>query len=90
MTFTNLPIEVDENGKTKIRDGVSDPYGVDTKPIWEYDPSQPGASSAPPRLKEWSIDPVTRVAGALAVHTCLLYTSPSPRDLSTSRMPSSA
>ena len=24
------------------------------------------------------------------VHTCLLYTSPSPRDLSTSRMPSSA
>ena len=25
-----------------------------------------------------------------AVYTCLLYTSPSPRDLSTSRMPSSA
>ena len=24
------------------------------------------------------------------VHNCLLYTSPSPRDLSTSRMPSSA
>ena len=71
MTFTNLPIEVDENGKTKIRDGVTDPYGVDTKPIWEYDPSQSGASSAPPRLKEWSIDPVTRVAGALAVHTTL-------------------
>ena len=27
---------------------------------------------------------------ALSPHTCLLYTSPSPRDLSTSRMPSSA
>ena len=27
---------------------------------------------------------------AFAVGTCLLYTSPSPRDLSTSRMPSSA
>ena len=26
----------------------------------------------------------------VAVITCLLYTSPSPRDLSTSRMPSSA
>ena len=26
----------------------------------------------------------------VTVHTCLLYTSPSPRDLSTSRMPSSA
>ena len=25
-----------------------------------------------------------------SIHTCLLYTSPSPRDLSTSRMPSSA
>ena len=27
---------------------------------------------------------------ALAMNICLLYTSPSPRDLSTSRMPSSA
>ena len=27
---------------------------------------------------------------AMATETCLLYTSPSPRDLSTSRMPSSA
>ena len=26
----------------------------------------------------------------LEINTCLLYTSPSPRDLSTSRMPSSA
>ena len=30
------------------------------------------------------------VTWALAFATCLLYTSPSPRDLSTSRMPSSA
>ena len=29
-------------------------------------------------------------AGSVCCHTCLLYTSPSPRDLSTSRMPSSA
>ena len=28
--------------------------------------------------------------GNCAYHACLLYTSPSPRDLSTSRMPSSA
>ena len=27
---------------------------------------------------------------SLTFHICLLYTSPSPRDLSTSRMPSSA
>ena len=30
------------------------------------------------------------VFGLLMAGTCLLYTSPSPRDLSTSRMPSSA
>ena len=29
-------------------------------------------------------------ASVVTVYTCLLYTSPSPRDLSTSRMPSSA
>ena len=33
---------------------------------------------------------VTQFALELEVYTCLLYTSPSPRDLSTSRMPSSA
>ena len=31
-----------------------------------------------------------REAGIRATNVCLLYTSPSPRDLSTSRMPSSA
>ena len=30
------------------------------------------------------------VLGAGSMYPCLLYTSPSPRDLSTSRMPSSA
>ena len=30
------------------------------------------------------------VAASGLLHVCLLYTSPSPRDLSTSRMPSSA
>ena len=41
----------------------------------------------------WSTDPRGRVIDPLHEEiqlTCLLYTSPSPRDLSTSRMPSSA
>ena len=39
--------------------------------------------------RESSIDmPFSATTGY--VNTCLLYTSPSPRDLSTSRMPSSA
>ena len=33
---------------------------------------------------------VRNLASAPWPYTCLLYTSPSPRDLSTSRMPSSA
>ena len=33
---------------------------------------------------------ITRINNAVRAQGCLLYTSPSPRDLSTSRMPSSA
>ena len=33
---------------------------------------------------------VSTTSGNTEIRTCLLYTSPSPRDLSTSRMPSSA
>ena len=42
------------------------------------------------RNRETIISPCVGLAPSLNVCTCLLYTSPSPRDLSTSRMPSSA
>jgi len=39
----------------------------------------------------WSLDTSPgQVAAVTRAEVCLLYTSPSPRDLSTSRMPSSA
>ena len=40
----------------------------------------------------WGLEaiPFEEGVGVFEVHHCLLYTSPSPRDLSTSRMPSSA
>ena len=38
----------------------------------------------------WNQAPLTDAFATTPYHTCLLYTSPSPRDLSTSRMPSSA
>jgi len=49
---------------------------------------------SPDHVREFSslaefIDEMTRIGGG-QVKICLLYTSPSPRDLSTSRMPSSA
>ena len=39
---------------------------------------------------EGSAVTAVRIAGINHEYACLLYTSPSPRDLSTSRMPSSA
>ncbi|MGH9266823.1 MAG: nickel-dependent hydrogenase large subunit, partial [Acidimicrobiales bacterium] len=55
--------------------GVGDPYGIRQAPepkSFVRRQAGPGAQlAAPPRLREWSIDPVTRVAGALAVHTTL-------------------
>ena len=40
--------------------------------------------------KQWKAGFAYRGQGPLLYIICLLYTSPSPRDLSTSRMPSSA
>ena len=51
------------------------------------EPAEPGSPNEAPVTAEpanASTDPIE------AATSCLLYTSPSPRDLSTSRMPSSA
>ncbi len=74
MCFKNLPVEFDQDGKAYLREGVGDPYTVTSAAPRRYVRSQegPGAMLAsPPRLRDWNIDPVTRVAGALAVHTVL-------------------
>ncbi len=74
MCFKNLPIEFDASGKARLREGVSDPWTVNAVARKGYvrRRSGPGAQlQAPPRLREWSIDPMTRVAGALAIHTVL-------------------
>ena len=76
MCFKNLPITFDESGKARLAEGVSDPYAVAVAEPRDFvrgalNRRSVGALAAPPRLREWSIDPVTRVAGALAVHTVL-------------------
>ena len=74
MCFKNLPIEFDASGKAHLREGVEDPYAVATAVPRTYVRRRegPGAQlAAPPRLRDWNIDPMTRVAGALAVHTVL-------------------
>ena len=40
--------------------------------------------------EQWLAEGRTEITGTLPVNTCLLYTSPSPRDQRGSRMPSSA
>jgi hydrogenase large subunit len=74
MCFKNLPIEFDESGQARLREGVADPYSVKVAEPRGYVRRKdgPGAQlAAPPRLRDWNIDPMTRVAGALAVHTVL-------------------
>ena len=74
MCFKNLPIDFDADGKARLREGVADPYSVAVGAPKGYVRRHegPGAQlAAPPRLRDWNIDPMTRVAGALAVHTVL-------------------
>ena len=67
----------DESARMRVRQELS-PY-MERVPVEEDDPAEFYAG-------------LTRRTSALVARseTCLLYTSPSPRDLSTSRMPSSA
>ncbi|MDP9386589.1 MAG: nickel-dependent hydrogenase large subunit, partial [Actinomycetota bacterium] len=74
MCFKNLPIEFDQSGKATLKEGAGNPYAVTPAASKGYVRRQegPGAQlAAPPRLRDWNIDPMTRVAGALAVH-CVL------------------
>src|SRR4051794_9079969 len=74
MCFKNLPIEFDASGRAQLRQGVADPSPVPSAGPKGFARRRdgPGARlAAPPRLRDWNIDPMTRVAGALAVHTVL-------------------
>ncbi len=70
MCFKNLPIEFDEQGKAHLKEGVADPYryasnghSAERQQRIEQLLARNG------HIKEISIDPVTRVAGALAFHS---------------------
>ncbi|MBW3562824.1 MAG: nickel-dependent hydrogenase large subunit [Actinobacteria bacterium] len=77
MCFKNLPVEFDEGGKARLKDGVNDPWSLSgDKPrgFTKVRPQAGGAGTATaevetePKVRDWMIDPVSRVAGALAVH----------------------
>ena len=74
MCFKNLPIEFDEQGNARLREGAHDPFSYEVKELAPL-----GSPEGQERLKQLmarnghirqvDFDPVTRVAGALAFHT---------------------
>ena len=73
MCFKNLPIEFDEKGKARLKQGVADPYSLNTNGGKKYTktiqrPIGGGAVATKGKVRDWLLDPITRVAGALALH----------------------
>ena len=66
MCFQNLPVEFDKEGRPHLKPGVENPYAYQPK---EIDRSQlEELLRRNGHIKDDNIDPVTRVAGALAFH----------------------
>ncbi len=72
MCFKNLPIEFDEQGNARLREGVANPYSYETKELQPIEDSPEKLQRLLQRnghVRRVDFDPVTRVAGALAFHT---------------------
>ncbi len=75
MCFRNLPVEFDEAGKPYLREDIAQAYDTNKKVLGHGAPPIPTHEKVAELLKknghvnEFNIDPVTRVAGALAFHT---------------------
>ena len=78
-----------EGGTTRFLKGKTGSGGVLDPRIPDAGAPRRGGLDRHSRPKTRAGHPKPILAG-VAFRTCLLYTSPSPRDLSTSRMPSSA
>lgn len=66
MCFENIPIEFDENGRAYLREDVANPYSYQKREIDRSRIEELLARNG--HIKDVNIDPVTRVAGALAFH----------------------
>ena len=70
---------------------INNYFGVtQQKTIINYEKSQPSSIDNPVVDPNFNTMRSKDTESSTATYICLLYTSPSPRDLSTSRMPSSA
>jgi hydrogenase large subunit len=74
MCFKTLPVEFDEHGNATLRGGIPNPYDVSVaKPDVGLSEDQRRERierlvAANGHIKDLNMDPVTRIAGALAVH----------------------
>ncbi|HET8953559.1 MAG TPA: nickel-dependent hydrogenase large subunit [Solirubrobacteraceae bacterium] len=72
MCFKNLPIEFDEHGNARLKEGVANPYSYEVKELQPIEDSPEKLRQLLQRnghVRRVDFDPVTRVAGALAFHT---------------------
>src|SRR3954463_6511321 len=69
MCFKNLPIEFDEQGRARLKADIADPYAYrSTTAAIDQQERIRDLLARNGHIKDVSIDPVTRVAGALAFH----------------------
>src|ERR687884_1183994 len=66
MCFKNLPVEFDEQGNAHLIGGVADPYAYTPREIKRDKLEELLARNG--HIKDVTISPVTRVAGALSFH----------------------
>ena len=72
MCFKNLPVEFDEQGNARLKEGVADPYSyevTEVTPIEDDEEKLKELMSRNGHIRRVDFDPVTRVAGALAFHS---------------------
>jgi hydrogenase large subunit len=69
MCFKNLPIEFDEHGNARLKEGVRDPYSYQTRSLDEQADRIKELLERNGHIKSVDFDPVTRIAGALAFHS---------------------
>ncbi|MGH2706644.1 MAG: hypothetical protein ACRDJ4_16615, partial [Actinomycetota bacterium] len=66
MCFKNIPVEFDENGRARLKEGVADPWSLEGNGVKRYTktvrrPVSGGAIATKGRVRDWLIDPITRV-----------------------------
>ena len=72
MCFENLPIEFDEHGNARLKEGVPNPYSYNTQTVEEREAYLTDIARKNGQLNDIDFDPVTRVAGAHWLFTALL------------------